>query len=185
MEEQSESDAGYPSQEIEMITLRDGTEVKLRPIRPDDAPRLQQGFKQLSTETIYLRFLKVFYELSDKQAYEFANIDYQTQMAFVGEIQENGEPALIAVARYALVGEQEPRLAEAAVVVRDDYQNLGMGTAALQKLVRYAADHSVSAFLATIHISNNRIMHFFKKSGLLYERKMLEPGTWEVRVYLS
>jgi acetyltransferase len=174
----------YPSQYIEQITLNDGTLVTLRPIRPDDAPRLQVTFSRLSPETIYLRFLQTFNQLSDEQARKFANIDYQEQMALVGSIQEEEEERLIGVARYALLSDHEPGLAEAAVVVRDDYQNRGLGKIILDRLVRYAREHGVSAFLATVQVSNARIVHFIKRSGLPFERKMLEPGVWEIRIQL-
>lgn len=175
----------YPSECIETVILRNGTPVLLRPIRPDDAPRLQEGFARLSPQTIYLRFLQTFKELTDEQARQFATVDYQQRMALVGSIQEEGEERLIAVARYSMVGENQPGIAEAGIVVRDDYQNRGLGTIALERLVRYGRLHGVTGLLATTHMSNTRIMHFVQRSGLPFEKKMLEPGTWEILVKLD
>ncbi len=175
----------YPHEYVEEVTLRDGMQVTLRPIRPDDAPRLQAGFARLTPQTIYLRFLESFRELSDEQARAFATVDYRERMAFVGSIQEDGEERLVVSARYTMLGPQDPGVAEAAIVVRDDFQNRGLGTIALDRLVRYARQHGVTTFLGTIHVSNNRILRFIQKSGLPFSKKMLEPGTWEVRVQLS
>ena len=176
--------AMYPSDYVESVTLRDGTGVMIRPIRPDDAPRLQVTFTRLSSQTIYLRFFETFKQLSDKQAMYFANVDYHERMALVAEVMEAGEDSIIAVARYDMLSDSEPGAAESAIVVRDDYQNRGLGTIIMIRLLNYARDHGVASFLATIHMSNARIMNFVKRSGFPFERKMIEPGIMQVRVIL-
>lgn len=175
----------YPEEYIQEVTLRDGSMVTIRPIRPDDASRLQAGFARLSPQSIYLRFLESFKELPDKQAQNFATVDYQTRMALVAEIQENGRPHLIGVARYGLVEDRGPGIAESAVVVVDEYQGRGLGTILLQHLVNYAQAHDVRAFLATVHMTNAKIMRFVQKSGFPSEKKMTEPGVWEVQIFLE
>lgn len=174
----------YPSEWIEEVTLKDGMRVLIRPVRPDDAPRLQYAFSRLSSQSIYLRFLETFRELPDGQAQAFATVDYATRMALVGVIQEEGEDRLVISARYSMIGIQEPGVAEAAIVVRDDYQRRGLGKIAMNRLTRYAARHGVHTFLATVHLSNSRILQFIRSSGLLFDRKMLEPGIWEIRIHL-
>ncbi len=174
----------YPSEYIEQVALKDGVQVEIRPIRPDDAPRLQQGFRMLSPQTIYLRFFEAARELSDRQANFLASVDYEQRMALVGVIREEDDERLVAVARYDMLPER-PGLAEAAIVVRDDYQSRGLGTQIMLKLIRYACDHGVQAFIATIHTNNQGIMGFIRKSGLPVTKKLLEPGIWEVRVEIS
>ena len=68
----------------ENIKLLDGRLVTLRPIRPEDAPLLQEGFARLSAQSIYLRFLKTATGLSDTQARQLATVDYIDRMALVG-----------------------------------------------------------------------------------------------------
>jgi len=174
----------FPSTFIEDVTLSDGSRVTLRPIRPEDAPLLQEGFARLSPETIYLRFMETFSELTDKQAHQFATVDYSDRMAFVGTIQEDGEEHIVGVARYAAI-EAELRTAEAAIVVRDDFHGRGLGTYLMERLTRYARIHDVEYFLATILMSNLKMLDWIRGSRLPYERKMLEPGTWEIRIRLS
>jgi acetyltransferase len=176
--------ASFPIKYIDKVILKDGSQVVIRPIRPDDAPRLQQGFRMLSPETIYMRFLETAKELSDKQARFLAEVDYQQRMALVGTIQEEGEERLVAVARYDILPDR-PGMAEAAIVVRDDYQNRGLGTQIMLYLIRYACTHSVQTFVGTIHTTNQRVMSFIRKSGLPFEKEMLEPGVWEVRIDLT
>lgn len=185
MQEQKQTPTGYPSEYIGEIGLKNGEKVTIRPILPEDAPRLQSAFARLSAQSIYMRFLETFKELSDKQAYHFANVDYRSHMALVGTISENDEEHIIAVARYAYVVPENPEAAEAAVVVRDDYQNRGLGTKILLRLVAYAREHGIKVFVATVHSSNARIRHFIQLSGYPVKRTMIEPGVWEFRIFLE
>ena len=182
LSENSEMIKNYPFEAIENVELKDGSEVTIRPIRPEDAPLLQAGFSRLSSESIYLRFLETFNQLTDKQARDFSTVDYHKRMALVAEIIEDGQESLIGVARYAMV---EPGVAESAIVVIDEYQSLGLGTILLDRLVKYARTQGVRAFLATVHFTNARIMRFIKRSGFPMQKKMLEPGVWEIRVSIE
>jgi acetyltransferase len=175
----------YPYEWVEQVELHSGTQVLLRPIRPEDAPRLQAGFQRLSPRSVYLRFLEAYKELPDKQARRFAELDYRTQMALVAEIQEAGEPRLIGVARYALVNIDDPLVAESAIVVIDEYQRHGLGAILMDRLVRYASTMGVDYFLATVHHTNAQIIKFIEHSGLVTSRQMIEPGVWEIRVSLK
>ncbi len=185
MEFQYPKPTGYPSEYIGEITLKDGEIITVRPILPEDAPRLQSAFVRLSPQTVYMRFLEAFKELSDKQAHNFANVDYVNQMALVGSIRENEEEHLVAVARYVRISPDDMESAEAAIVVRDDFQNRGLGTRILIRLVEYARDHGVKVLVATVHSSNSRIRHFIQSSGYPVKRTMIEPGVWEFRIFLE
>lgn len=172
----------YPT---EIVTLMDGRQVMLRPIRPDDAPRLQEGFARLSPQSIYMRFLKTATALSDAQANQLASVDYIEHMALVGAVQEDNTERLVAVARYGVLEGDEPGLAEAAIIVRDDYQGIGLGKILMKRLLQYGKRHGVCKLVATVHSSNARITRFITKSGLPFEKKMLEPGVWEYRIRLD
>jgi RimJ/RimL family protein N-acetyltransferase len=167
----------------ETVTLGDGTMVTIRPIRPDDAPRLQALFYRLSPESIALRFLGHPKELPDEEAQRLANVDYQTRMALVATGEEDGEEHIIAVARYAADSAQLD-LAEAAIVVEDKYQKRGLGTLLLTRLVAYAHTHGIRAFMATVHHDNVQIMRFIRQSGLPSQSK-LAAGIWEIVVKLE
>jgi GNAT superfamily N-acetyltransferase len=170
--------------EPETVTLRDGTSVALRAIRPDDAPRLQAGFARLSRESIYLRFLDQRNALSDREAQRLASVDYHSTMAIVAVVEEQGEEHIIGVGRYATVGPGDPGAAEAAVTVIDDYQRRGLGSVLVDRIVRYARAHGIHTFLAAVHYSNAGILHFIDSSRLPTKRR-LESGAWEIRVDLD
>jgi GNAT superfamily N-acetyltransferase len=170
---------------VERVNLRDGTLVSIRPIRPEDAPRLQALFTRLSPASIYLRFLGYRKMLSDQEAHSLAEVDYVNRMAFVAFVEHELEERIIGVARYAVVASAVPCAAEAAVVVEDEYQGRGLGTILLQKLVVYARENGVQSFWATVHRNNAQILRFIKRSGLPVERKALKEGAWDIRVRLA
>ena len=168
----------------ETVRLRDGTPVIVRPIRPDDAPLLQALHARLSAESVFLRFLEQRKALTDQDAQRLATVDYRATMALVATREENGAEEIIGVARYAAVDPGRPERAEAAIVVEDAFQGRGLGTILVDRLVRYARNHGVQAFVASVHYSNSEIMHFIQRSGLPAE-KHLESGVWEITIHLA
>ena len=173
-----------PPNFTEVVSLKDGSQVTLRPIRPDDAPRLQEGFSRLTPQTIYMRFLQAAKELTDQQARELAEVDYQKRMAMVGYILEDGHERLVVVARYGMLDRDEEGLAEAAIVVRDDYQKRGLGKIAMQCLVRYASEHGVRGLVATVHANNTPVLSFIRNAGMPFKKRIIEPGIWEIIIPL-
>jgi acetyltransferase len=171
-------------QTFEPFFLKDGTPVTIRPIRPDDAPRLQALLSRLSPESIFYRFLEYLKGLTPKQAEELATVDYHRRMALVGTLEEDGEELVIAVARYSLQSESQPDVAEVGVVVEDRFQNQRLGTHLLNLLTSYARQHGIRAFTGIISHQNRRILNFIRSSGLPTQRR-LEMGTWEIRVDLG
>ena len=168
----------------ESITLNDGTTATLRPIRPDDAPRLQALHVRLSPETIYLRFLGMHTMLTHEEARRLANVDYQSRMAIVAAREEKGEEIIIGVARYAVANPEKPDEAEAAIVVEDRYQGRGLGLILVERLLAYARSHGIRTFLAEINAENERMMGFVRRSGLQAEKR-LQEGVWEIRIHLD
>jgi GNAT superfamily N-acetyltransferase len=173
----------------EMVTLRDGSQVTLRPVRPDDAARLQALHGRLSPQSIFFRFLGHQHELSDREAQRLANVDYDRQMAWVATPAPDPEGEIIGVARYAMpagagAGEEASRTAEAAVVVQDRWQRRGLGTLLLQRLVDYARPRGITLFQATVHQANTQILRFIRRSGLRMESEF-DGGVWEIRVSLE
>lgn len=170
---------------IETVTLRDGSEVALRPVQPDDAPRLRALFHRLSPESIYLRFLEARKDLSQQQARAFATVDYQRSMAIVAAVPDaDQEEKIIGVARYGEDLDDPSSGAETAVVVEDAYQGRGLGSLLLLRLVHYAREHGVKALRATVHQSNDQILRFVRRSGLPIQQTM-KGGVWDITLSLT
>ena len=169
----------------EIATLRNGTNVTIRAIRPDDAMGLQALHKRLSPESVYLRFLEYRKLLTDTDAKMLAQVNYDTSMAFVAALKGDELDELIGVARYVLCGSEKDELAEAAVVVEDAYQGRGLGSQLLDRLVDHARRHGVRAFAMSVHHTNARIMRFIERSRLPVRHKVLVGGIWEIQVDLN
>jgi acetyltransferase len=165
-------------------TLHDGRVVSIRPVQPDDGPRLQALVRRLSPESRFFRFMEYLKELSAAQAAVFTNLDYHQRMALAAVIEQGGEEQVIAVARYALQPGGEPGRAEVGVVVEDAYQSLGLGTHLLAQLTIYARQHGIHTFIASIYPTNERILKFIQQSGLKFKRRFVE-GAWEVSILLT
>jgi acetyltransferase len=168
----------------ETITLKDSTHVVIRPIRPDDADDLQESFQRLSIQSIYLRFLSFKKELTDDEARQLATVDYDSRMAFVATRKENDHEIVLGVARYARLDPEHPDTAEAAVVVIDEYQGLGLGKKLLLRLVVYARAKGIRCIRGNLQVGNDRMLLLVKGSGLPHETHFVD-GIWEVTIDLS
>lgn len=166
------------------VTLSDGTPVTVRAIRPDDAPRLQGLHARLSPESIYLRWLAARPALTDDEARDLANVDTVARMAFVAAVGEDDQERIIGVARYGRVQPDEPDVVEAAVVVEDAYQGRGLGSALVERLLRYSRAVGVRTWVAEINAVNARMLRFMERDGLPFTRQF-EGGAWQVRMDIS
>src|SRR2546426_7685323 len=131
------------------VRLRNGVAVRLRPIRPDDAPRLLALCHRLSPRTVYERFFSPR-RLLPEEAHVFANVDYRERMAVVAEVDDGQEPELIGVARYG--PSDEGTTADIGLVVADGWQGLGLGSLLPGEIPRAGGQrglHEVSADLLT------------------------------------
>jgi GNAT superfamily N-acetyltransferase len=171
-------------QDTGTVTLHDGMAVIIRPIRPDDAGRLQALVSRLSPKSAYQRFHGARRELLNDEAVRLANVDYRTQMALVATDELSGGTDIVAVARYAVLSSEESRIAEASVVVQDDYQGHGLGTLLLMRLAEYAARHGIRVFQFIVFYSNNRMLHLIRHCGSVIKR-VLKCGVYEIWVELE
>ena len=92
----------YPSKYVTPWRLSDGTEVTLRPIRPEDEPIELEFVRGLSSETSRFRFFQIIKDLSHEDLVRFCNIDYDREMAFIAEIREGDRKIEIGVSRLIL-----------------------------------------------------------------------------------
>ncbi|MGE5124466.1 MAG: GNAT family N-acetyltransferase [Acidobacteriaceae bacterium] len=167
----------------ETVILKDNRQVIIRPIRADDATDLQDAFQRLSMQSIYLRFLSFKKELTDEEARQLATVDYTSRMAFVAINKENDHEGVVGVARYAILDPQQPEIAEAAVVVGDEYQGLGLGKRLLLRLVIYARAKGIQRMQGNLQVGNDRMLLLIKRSGLPNETRFVN-GVWEVAIDL-
>jgi GNAT superfamily N-acetyltransferase len=143
----------------EARTLHDGSEVRLRPISPDDGDRLIAFHEKLSPETQRLRFFGPHPHLSVPEVQRFVRVDGDRRVAVVAERDDE----IVAVARYDLLGDTGE--AEAAFVVRDDLQGLGLGTLLLAELAARARANGVTSLVALTLPENRRMQRVLHGYG--------------------
>jgi len=168
----------------ETVILKDGTQIVIRPIQPDDADDLQATFQRLSMESIYLRFLSFKKELPDEEARYLASVDYTSRMAFVAICNEDDQDIVAGVSRYAMLDTGHPEIAESAVVVADEYQGRGLGKLLLWRLVNYARAKGIHFLRGNLQIGNNRMLDLVRRSGLPHQTRYVD-GIWEVNIDIS
>lgn len=163
------------------VSLSDGSAVCLRPIRAEDAARLQAFHARLSPDSIYLRWLAAHPVLSAEEARQLADLDYASRMAYVATTGADETEQIVGVARYGLL---QPAEAEAAVIVEDAYQSRGLGWALLDRLMRYSRAMGVTTWVAEINAANARMLRFIERGGLPVTRR-LEGGAWQLRMDIA
>lgn len=144
--------------------LKDGTEINFRPIHPTDEPRMRDLLYNLSRETLYYRFMSHQERFGQRQIQNFVYIDHRKDVAIVGVLPEAYGDEIIAVGRYYL--DERSNRAEVAFVVRDKWQNKGLGTFVFRHLVNIAKANGISGFTAEVLRNNNRMQAIFNHSGL-------------------
>ena len=159
--------AAYPAQRATDVVLRDGSTVHIRPVRPDDEPRLLVFFRSLSEQSRVLRF---FSPASDtvlaQMAQREARVDYVRRFGLVAT--RGPEERIVGHALYAAVNGET---AEVAFAVTDDYQGRGLGTILLGHLAEVAATHGIHAFMAFVMHENRQMLGVFRESGFPTEVK--------------
>ncbi len=162
--------------------LPDGTDICLRPVHPDDARRLQDLFAHLSAQSRFFRFLTYWKELALERAEYLTDVDCRTRMGIVAVTGQGDKQEIIGYASYALITPGEEGVAEAAVVVDDRYQGLGLGRALLLCLAEHARECDIRYFVGTVHSENARMLDWIAKSGLDVEWAEQTAGASDVQV---
>lgn len=135
--------------------LRDGARLRIRPIRPDDEPRLIRLYDRLSEYTAYQRFFTILRRLPPDWARFFANVDYRQRLALVGEVDAAGQPELVAVGRYEAEATDAP---EVAFVVQDAWQGKGIGAILLRDLLQAGVARGYRRYRAYVLAENLRML---------------------------
>ncbi len=177
--------ASAPFDTPEQITMPGGIELTLRPICPDDASRLQAFHTRLSDESIFFRFLGHPRVLSDEQAHALSNVDFQNMVALIATMPTEDGVRLVGVARYELIPHTKPKRAEAAIIVEDKFQQLGLGSILSDRLVAYARKHGIQTCVAVIDPENFGVMRLLNRRGLVFKVVGRDAEAMEIHIDIS
>ncbi len=153
----------YPEGYEREVTLKDGTRVLLRPIRPEDEPLWHEMLAISSRESIRFRFRYIFKETTHQMAIPYCFIDYDREMAIVGIVEEGGRKRMIGVGR--LISDPDRMNAEYAVFVADPWQSKGLGEILTAYALEIARGWGIRQVTAETTPDNVRMIRIFEKHG--------------------
>jgi acetyltransferase len=157
----------YPIQYVKDWTMKDGKQVTIRPIRPEDEPLLVKFHETLSDRTVYARYFQAF-NLNQRIAHErltrICFIDYAREIALVVEYKDaNGESHILGVGRLNKVhGTAEGRF---SILITDAAQHQGLGTELLNRLMDVARQEHVEKVTAEVLPSCDDMCRICEKVG--------------------
>ncbi|HYF61079.1 MAG TPA: bifunctional acetate--CoA ligase family protein/GNAT family N-acetyltransferase [Burkholderiaceae bacterium] len=170
----------YPRELEETLTLRNGTTVRLRPIRPEDAERERAFIAALSPQTLYRRFMMPVKELSPQMIERFTQIDYDRELAIIALHDEAGGPPggpnarIVAVAR--IIPTWEDGVAEFAIVVGDWLHRSGLGRELMQRMFEAARARGYSIVEGVILGENVSMLRFCERLGFTIRSNPDDPA---------
>jgi len=153
----------YPQHLIERVPLPDGTDLTIRPIRPEDAEMEQEFVRGLSEQTKYFRFMQAIKELTPEMLVRFTQIDYDREMALIGVVEQDGRDVEVGVARY--MSRPGGDTCEFAIVVSDSFRNKGIGARLMRSLMQNARDKGLRIMEGEVLTANTRMLALMKSLG--------------------
>ena len=148
---------------MEQWKTRDGVEVLLRPIRPEDEAMEHEFITNLSTETLRTRFFSVLRNISHDWLVTFCNIDYDRHMAVVAEIKKDEQRKIVGAAR--LVVEPDSNSGQFALVVHDSFQRRHLGRKLMEKLIKIGRDKGLREIYGEVLEDNEKMLSLCANLG--------------------
>ena len=175
----------YPLQYVASWTMRDGNQVTIRPIRPEDEPLMVKLHETLSDRSVYLRYfcsLSLSRRIAHERLLKICFGDYDREMALVAELTDPAtqERRIIAVGRLSKLHSKNE--AEVAVLVSDHYQKLGLGHELLRRVIEVARDEKLSQVSAEMLTDNVAMQIVMRRLGF---RVRTGEDMTSVRAYLD
>lgn len=150
----------YPTRYVSSWKMKDGEEIVIRPIRPEDEPAIVKFHETLSERTVYLRYLQAL-KLSQRVAHDrltrICFIDYDHEIALVAEKKDpaTGESKILGVSRLRKIHGTDD--GEFAVLVSDEYQGQGLGTELVNRIIQVARQEKIAKIVGDV-LQDNVIM---------------------------
>ena len=157
----------YPRELEEIVTLKDGVSLLIRPIQPEDAERDRAFVARLSPETLYFRFMMPVRELSAAMIERFTQIDYGRELALVAITGEGAQQQMRAVAR--ITPTTVPARCEFAIVVEENMHGNGLARALMHRLFDAARSRGYEEMEGAVLRENSRMLKFCEALGFTIE----------------
>jgi GNAT superfamily N-acetyltransferase len=167
--------------ENEPIVLRDGTQLQVDPLSPEDRDELREGIEHLSPDSRYRRFFTPTTHVSTQQLTYLTTIDHRRHEALAAVDPDTGRG--IAVARYVLA-EDAPGTAEVALAVLDEWQGKGVGRTLLHRLAAVALRRGIVRFTGLMLGGNGPMISLMRSLGRVVSTHR-DSGTVELVVEID
>jgi len=152
--------APYPKKYITMRTLKNGSRVTLRPIKPEDENRFNDLFKSLSAQSVRFRFFETIKEMSHDTLSRYCNLDYDREIAIVAQLDDS---RLIGVVRLIL--DTEAKKGEFAVMVSDSWHGQGLGSKMMDYIIAIGIDLKLETIYSDVSPENIKMLNLCGKKG--------------------
>jgi len=150
----------YPAHLTTSIQLADGTDILVRPIRPEDAEIEQDFIRKLSKQSKYFRFMQAIQELTPQMLIRFTQIDYDQEMALIVVTDRDGREEELGVARY--VTNSDGVSCEFALVIADAWQHRGIGYRLMNLLMKVARDRGLETMEGEVLSANTKMLDLLR-----------------------
>ncbi|MBX3149715.1 GNAT family N-acetyltransferase [Candidatus Obscuribacterales bacterium] len=149
---------------------RDGRQIIVRAIRPDDKVIFEDELRHLSPESRYFRFFTPKTELTAKELKYFSELDFVNHVGLIALIQENDTFVAAGTGRYIVcAGNGKGPSAEVAFEVKEEFQNLGIATILLRELTCIASKSGIKQLVAFVLNTNSKMLSVLRKFHWKYQ----------------
>ena len=173
--------SAYPNQYESEVLLENVGTIRVRPIKPEDAPLLSDLFDSLSPQTIYFRFFTPLKSLPRHMLARFTQIDYDREIALVAIQESHNAEKMLAVSRVILAKDQKS--AEFAILVSDSWQGKGIGAELLKRCLSISTERNIREVYGIVLAENTTMLALGRKLG--FDMKSISGGSeYELRIKL-
>lgn len=169
----------YPSDLEAYRTSARGVEVYFRPVNISDEPLLKEFFYSLSDNSMYRRFISERKDMPHERLQDFVVIDYKREVVILAFTKQDDREIMVGMGQYGIV--EMTHTGDIAFVVRDDFQNLGIGRELLNYLTLCAKRQGLLGFTAEVLKDNIPMLHLFESMGFDIEKRS-EEGVYELKM---
>ena len=164
----------YPSHLANRQQLDDGTNLLIRPVRPEDSGLEQEFVRNLSPQSRYFRFMRALQELTPEMLVRFTQIDYDQEMALLAVVMEKDREIEVGVARYATL--PDGKSCEYAIVVADEWRHRGIGFQLMSQLMEIARSRDLEIMESEVLAENTGMLTLAAKLGFTISPGVDSPG---------
>ncbi len=155
----------YPQELEETFALRNGREVLLRPIRPEDEPAHYEFLSKVSLDDIRFRFFGLVRRLPHSEMARLTQIDYDREMAFVATADKEDGQGRETLGVVRTVTDPNNEQAEYAILVRSDLKGQRLGWKLMDKMLAYCRSRGTREMVGQVLRDNMAMLDLLHGLG--------------------